>query len=387
MGIFSNLFGRRTRFQMVTEQGNGFYNWNGRLYQSDIVRACIRPKVKAVGKLMAKHIRNDGETIKVNPDPYMRFLLEEPNPYMSGQVLQEKVATQLALNNNAFILIIRDDLGMPCELYPVPCTGVEAKYIREDLYLKFYMQNGRTLEAPYSEIIHLRDDFYENDIFGESPAQALTSLMDIVITADQGIVKAIKNGSHIRWILKYKVSLKPEDIKNRTNEFVQSFLNTSSGNGAAAGIDSSADAQQVEPKDYVPNAAQSDRTVQRLYSFFNTNDKIVQSKANEDEWNAYYEMQIEPLAMQMRNEYTRKLFTRKQRSFGNYITFDASNLQCASITTKLGLQAMVDRGALTPNEWRDTFYLAPVEGGDQPLRRLDTTTVNEAEGGDGNGQG
>ena len=72
MGIFSNLFGRRTRFQMVTEQGNGFYNWNGRLYQSDIVRACIRPKVKAVGKLMAKHIRNDGETIKVNPDPYMR---------------------------------------------------------------------------------------------------------------------------------------------------------------------------------------------------------------------------------------------------------------------------------------------------------------------------
>lgn len=168
MGIFSNLFGRRTRFQMVTEQGNGFYNWNGRLYQSDIVRACIRPKVKAVGKLMAKHIRNDGETIKVNPDPYMRFLLEEPNPYMSGQVLQEKVATQLALNNNAFILIIRDDLGMPCELYPVPCTGVEAKYIREDLYLKFYLQNGRTLEAPYSEIIHLRDDFYENDIFGES---------------------------------------------------------------------------------------------------------------------------------------------------------------------------------------------------------------------------
>lgn len=387
MGIFSNLFGRRTRFQMVTEQGNGFYNWNGRLYQSDIVRACIRPKVKAVGKLMAKHIRNDGETIKVNPDPYMRFLLEEPNPYMSGQVLQEKVATQLALNNNAFILIIRDDLGMPCELYPVPCTGVEAKYIREDLYLKFYLQNGRTLEAPYSEIIHLRDDFYENDIFGESPAQALTSLMDIVITADQGIVKAIKNCSNIRWLLKYKVALKQDDIKKRTNEFVQSFLDTSSGNGAAAGVDSSADAQQVEPKDYVPNAAQSDRTVQRLYSFFNTNDKIVQSKANEDEWNAYYEMQIEPLALQMRNEYTRKLFTRKQRSFGNYITFDASNLQCASITTKLGLQAMVDRGALTPNEWRDTFCLAPVEGGDQPLRRLDTTTVNAAEGGDGNGQG
>lgn len=366
---------------MVTERGNGFYSWNGKLYQSDIVRACIRPKVKAVGKLLAKHIRNDGKTIQTNPDVYMRFLLEEPNPYMSGQVLQEKIAVQLALNNNAFILIIRDGTGMPCELYPVPCTGVEAKYIQEELYLKFYLQNGRILEAPYTEIIHLRDDFYENDIFGDSPAEAITSLMDIVTTSDQGIVKAIKNGSTIRWLLKFSTALKPKDIEERTNDFVNAFLDTTNGNGAAAGIDNSTVAQQVEPKDYVPNAAQTDRTVQRLYSFFNTNEKIVQSKANENEWNAYYELQIEPLAIQMRNEYTRKLFTRKQRSFGNYITFDASNLQCASITTKLALQAMVDRGALTPNEWRDTFNLAPVDGGDEPLRRLDTQTVKETEGG------
>lgn len=387
MGFFTNLFTKKTRFQMITERGNGFYAWNGKLYQSDIVRACIRPKVKAVGKLLAKHIRNDGKTIQVNPDVYMRFLLEEPNPYMSGQMLQEKAATQLALNNNAFILIIRDSLGMPCELYPVPCSGVEAKYSNEELYLKFYLQNGRTLEAPYSEVIHLRDDFYENDIFGESPAAALLDLMNIVTTADQGIVKAIQNGSTIRWLLKFKTALKPEDVQKRTGDFVNMFLDTKNSNGAAAGTDSSTDAQQIEPKDYVPNAAQTDRTVQRLYSFFNTNDKIVQSKANEDEWNAYYELQIEPLAMQMRNEYTRKLFSRKQRSFGNYITFDASNLQCASITTKLALQAMVDRGALTPNEWRDTFNLSPVDGGDKPLRRLDTITVNHAEGGEGDGQG
>ena len=387
MGLFSNIFaGKQTRFQMVTEQGNGFFAWNGKLYQSDIVRACIRPKVKAVGKLMAKHIRNDGRTIQTNPDVYMRFLLEEPNPYMSGQMMREKITTQLMLNNNAFVLIIRDDNGIPCELYPVPCSGVEAKYYSEVLYLKFYLQNGRTLEAPYSEVIHLRDDFNDNDLFGDSPAEALTELMNIVTTADQGIVKAIKNGSAIRWLLQFKTSLKPEDVKKRTADFVENFLNTQTSNGAAAGVDSSAEAKQIDPKDYVPNAAQTDRTIQRLYAFFNTNEKIVQSKCNEEEWNAYYELQIEPLALQMRNEYTRKLFTRKQRSFGNYITFDAANLQCASISTKLALQAMVDRGALTPNEWRDTFNLSPVDGGDEPLRRLDTTTVTAAEGGEGDGQ-
>ena len=37
--------------------------------------------------------------------------------------------------------------------------------------------------------------------------------------------------------------------------------------------------------------------------------------------------------------------------------------------------ALVDRGALTPNEWRVMFNLAPVPGGDLPLRRLDTEQV------------
>ena len=139
------------------------------------------------------------------------------------------------------------------------------------------------------------------------------------------------------------------------------------------------DAKQVDPKDYVPNAVQMEKTVQRLYSYFNTNEKIVQSKYNEDEWNAYYESEIEPLAMQLSNEFTRKLFTRRERGFGNKIVFNANNLQYASMSTKLGLQAMVDRGAMTPNEWREVLNLTPIEGGDVPLRRLDTAPVKGGE--------
>ena len=56
--------------------------------------------------------------------------------------------------------------------------------------------------------------------------------------------------------------------------------------------------------------------------------------------------------------------------------FEANNLQCASLTTKLAFQAMVDRGAMTPNEWRETMNMTPIPGGDQPIRRLDTQVVN-----------
>lgn len=384
MGIISRFLNRsipKTRFEMIEDRGNGFYSWNGSIYKSDVVRACIRPKVKAIGKLVPQHIRNNtSEGFKVNPEPYIRFLYEEPNPYMSGQVFREKMATQLALNNNAFALLVRDENGYPVEMYNIPCMGVEAIYNSYgELFLKFTNRNGVVVTYPYTDIIHLRQDINENDIFGDSPREALLPLMDIVSTTDQGIVKAIKNSGIIKWLLKFNTNMRKEDIKAQTDDFTETFLNIENS-GGAAGIDSKADAKQIDPKDYVPNAAVIDRTTQRIYSFFNTNEKIVQSKYNEDEWNSYYESEIEPLAMQWSNEDTRKIFTRRERGFGNKIIYSANNLQYASMNTKLGLQAMVDRGAMTPNEWREVLNLPPVEDGDKPLRRLDTIAIGK--GGD-----
>ena len=54
---------------MIEDKGNGFYLWDGVIYKSDIVRACIRPKVKAIGKLIPQHIRNSKEGFTVNPEP------------------------------------------------------------------------------------------------------------------------------------------------------------------------------------------------------------------------------------------------------------------------------------------------------------------------------
>lgn len=381
MGLIKNLFNRnitRTRFEMIEDKGNGFYSWNGSIYKSDVVRACIRPKVKAIGKLIPQHIRdNTVEGFKVNPEPYIRFLYEEPNPYMSGQIFREKMATQLALNNNAFALLVRDENGYPMEMYNIPCVGVEAIYNSYgELFLKFTNRNGKIATYPYTDIIHLRQDINENDLFGDSPREALLPLMEIVSTTDQGIVKAIKNSAVIRWLLRFRSNMRPEDVTQKTTDFVNNFLDVSKSVGAA-GVDTSTEAEQIKPNDYVPNAAQIDRTITRIYNFFNTNEKIVQSKYSEDEWNAYYESEVEPLAMQWSNEDTRKIFTRRERGFGNKIIYSANNLQYASMSTKLGLQAMVDRGAMTPNEWREVLNLPPVADGDKPLRRLDTIAIGK----------
>lgn len=387
MGLLDRLraaMGQRSisTVQLMQETGTRYMAWHGGLYDADVVRACIRPKAKAVGKLVAKHIREtvDAEgnrSIAVNPAPGIRRLLEEPNPYMTGQVMQEKLATQLCLNNNAFALIVRDDMGLPTAIYPILPQTAEALYSADGtLVLRMQLPNSKIFNFAYSDIIHLRQDYNEDDIFGTPIGGVLAPLLDVVTTTDQGIVSAIKNSSVVRWLLKFTNPLRPETLKEQAKSFADNYLATASGTGVAA-VDSKADAQQIDPKDYVPNAAQMDRTTQRIYALFNTNAHIVDSSRSEDEWNAYFDAEIEPVLRQLSGEYTRKLFSLRERGFGNRIVFEASSWDGASLGTKLDLMQMVDRGALTPNEWRLAFNLAPVPGGDDPIRRLDTARVQE----------
>lgn len=92
---------------------------------------------------------------------------------------------------------------------------------------------------------------------------------------------------------------------------------------------------------------------------------------------AFYESRIEPFLVALSLELTRKIFTKREQGFDNHVVYESNRMQYASNATKLAMVALVDRGALTPNEWRQIFNLAPVEGGDVPIRRLDTATVDD----------
>ena len=197
------------------------------------------------------------------------------------------------------------------------CLGISSGLI---------MQNVKIFTFPYADVIHLRDDFANNELFGDDPTEALKSVMNVVTTSDQGLIKAIKNGAMIKWLLKFTNSLRREDLKKNAQEFADNFLEMSTSTTGVAAVDSKAEIEQVKPNDYVPNAAQTDRSTKRIYDFFGTNEKIINSTYSEDEWVAYYESVVEPIAIQMSNEFSRKIFTRKERAFGNHIMFESSNL-------------------------------------------------------------
>jgi HK97 family phage portal protein len=374
---------RGTILKTVSSSSGGFYNWSGNIYQSDIIRSCIRPISEAVGKAIPKHIRQTADKFEINPEPYIKYLLSDPNPYMSGQMMQEKLIVALMLSNNAFAFINHDEYGYPIQIIPLSVISAEKKYDNSGkLSLKFSLKNGSTLTADYEDIIHLRRDYEGDDIFGNPMNQAILPLMDIVKTQDTGLIKAIKNSSILRYVLKMDGKLNFDKIEEKVTYFEKTFLNVSDSSGgehAIVGVDSTMDFQEIVPHDYVPNAAITSQTLKRIYNIFSTNEYIVNGTWNEDQWNAYYESQIEPILIQLQNEYTRKLFSRRERGTGNSIIFDSSGLTTASMSSKLSLAGLVDRSILNPNEVRKAFNLPPRKGGDEFILRKDTGTIKEGD--------
>ena len=375
-----------TIVKLVRESGNGVYTWNGELLDYADIRAMVRPFTQAAGKFDAKHIRetvdkNGQKDIKVNPEPYIRILLAEPNPMMTGAAFRQRMAWQYMLKNNAFAYIVRDANGFAIGIYLLEWTSVEA--LLDDqrrLYLRFNLKTGKQAVISYEDVIHIARDVGDNELFGSPNQKALETLMEVAGASDRSIIQAVKNGGAIKWLLKYTRGMRPEELKTRAKEFAKSFLDTENSEDGSIGVAATgadAEAKQVEPHDYVPNAMIMGNINKRLMAYFGTNEKIINSSYTEDEWNAYFENVIEPFAQAMAEEFTRKIFSRQERARGNRIAMDSTSLQYASMSSKLNLVQMVDRGALTPNEWRQILNLPPIEGGEKPIRRLDTQPGKE----------
>ncbi|EMF0045787.1 phage portal protein [Enterococcus hirae] len=367
-----------TKFQMIDEPSSGFVGFGGNVFEADIVRSAVRPLATAIGKTVPKHRFND----KVNPNVNVLMVLMEPNQIMSMQMLLEKTIWQYRVNGNAFIYVERDEKGKPIGLYPIVSNSLELLMNPAgEYFIKFYLRDGKPYTFRYSDLIHIRNDYTTNEILGDSLAPSLLPLLEVVQTTDQGIIAAIKNSNIVKWLLKFNQTLRPEDIKANTKQFVEDFLRTDSEGIGAAGVDSKADAVQVQPYSYVPEKEQSAATRQRILDLLNTNDNIVNSTFTENQWIAYYETQIEPVLIQLSDGFTKAFFTRRERALGHEIMFESNNLQFASMQTKLQMVGWLDRGVMTVNEYRTiALGLEPVEGGDMRLLRKDTDRLDQNKG-------
>lgn len=339
------------------------------IWRSDLVRSCIRAISEHTSKANA-----------VSNKPEIAQLLNtKPNMYMNGKDFLTKIRNWLEVKNTAFIYINREPLtAKVLGFYPVPYESFEGIEAEGELFIKFYFAGSseRQLILPWADLAVMRKDYYSSDIWGDDNGAILEKL-DIINTADQGVANAVKSTANLRGILKStKSMLKREDIKAQQQQFIEDYMNLSNNAGIAS-LDATMDFQPIKMEPIVADSALVKEYRDDVFRYYGVNDKILMSQYNEDEMEAFYEARIEPFLVALGTELTRKVFTDRELALKNYIIYESNRIGYASNKTKLNMIQLVDRGILTPNELRQVFNLAPYDGGDEFIRRLDTMPTGE----------
>lgn len=358
-----------------------FGSFGNDIFQSDDVRACVRA--------LSEH------TSKANPrctdERIERLLSINPNQYMNGKDMLAKLRIILEVKNTAFLYIERDNLGKVIGFYPVPYLSYQAVEYHNNLFIQFTFNGTATnnLVLPWEDLAVIRKDYYLSDISGESNSPLLGTLQ-VVNTLDAGIQNAIKSTANLRGILKStKAMLKPEDIRAQKETFVKDYMNFDNEGGIAS-IDATQEFIPIQMKPATASAEEANEYRDRIYRYFGVNKKILESDYTESQYDAFYESRIEPFLVALSLELTKKIFSDREISFGNKVYYESNRLQYASAKTKISMVALVDRGLMTPNEYRALFNLAPYEGGNEFILRLDTektgdtTEPKEGDNEDGN---
>lgn len=364
MGILTltNLFRQKTKQpQAIIEINNTFSSFSGTAYGN----AAFCAAVDAIGRHTAKLQAHSADT------QLESLLNNAPNAYMSGYDLLYKTAAAYFTNNNAFLLLARDDTGHVSAVYPFTPQSVEFTPGTDGaIYLECLFADGRKATFPYMDIVHLRRHFLTNDLLGDGNAPLLP-LLDTAETLTQGIAASVKNGTSIRGVLKFTSLVNPAQVKTEKEQFVADYFNPYNSGGVAA-TDQRFDFVPTNVTPYSIPQEQIEAVNRQIYDYLGVNGKIISGSYNENEFSAFYESVVEPFALQLSKEMKLKC--------GAEIMFTAERMEFSSAATKIKLlHEAAPLGLITVNEARHLLALPPVEDGDRRLQSLNYVSAEKAD--------
>ena len=387
--LFKKIFGTEKdvvfgqSMKMLSDYNAVFTNFGSNVYDSITARSCIDAIARNAAKLSPKHIRQTDQKFESLNNNIKKIISEQPNQLMNAYDFYYKTVSQLYLNNNAFIYIERDQAtGEPVALYPISsslCTPIE---YQDSIFIRFSFRTGKSYTAPLEDVIHLKRFFCQNDMLGGS-SKPIQDTLSLLHTTKEGIANAIKVTAGVKGILKTTTAmLKNEDIKKTRDDFVRDFIIEDNPTGIA-GLDAKTDFQAVNIDPKTATDQQMADIKNEILEYYGVSEEILKSSYDEEQWNAFYESTIEPIALMLGLEFTNKLFTSGQRSFGNRIIFESQRIQYASNKTKVEISRYLNN-YFTQNEIREMFNMSPLEGGDkilQDLNHIDAGIANSYQGG------
>ena len=376
MEWFDKLFKRPPKARKFAPTMDGFaplYSQFGtNIYASDVVQQALKCIVDEIKKLNPTHIRyigNDPTPVKST----VQDVLNEPNPLMTTSEFLEKITWLLLLNYNAFIIPIYrtwTDAETGAErryyeaLYPIKPTQVD--FIEDGagrLFVTFMFMNGYTTTIPYDDVIHIRYNYSVNQYMGgnemgQPDHKALLGTLQLNEDLLQGVAKAMKSSYAVNGIVKYNTLMDDGRMEAALRELEGKLQRSESG---FLPIDLKAEFTPLEHKTALVDKPTLEFIDSKILRNWGVPLPILTGDFTKEQYEAFYQKSLEPLALAISQAFTKKLFTSREKAFGNRVELYPKDLIFMTVGQTLEMiNILSPTGALFENEKRVALGLRPL---------------------------
>ncbi len=384
MEWFDKLFKKQPKNTKYATMLNGFTpiftQFGTNIYASDVVQQALKCIVDEMKKLNPTHVRYEGsDPIPIKGD--VQNVLSDPNELMTTSEFLEKVVWLLLLNYNAFIIPtyyvweeervdasgnkIKVERRRYESLYPINPYQVD---FLEDasgkLFVKFWFANGENTTIPYDAVIHIKYNYSVNEYMGGNEAgqpdhTALLSTLDLNYQLLQGVAKAMKASYAVNGVVKYNTLMDDGKTEAALLELEQKLANSESG---FLPLDLKSEFTPLPHTSAIVDENTLKFIDEKILRNFGVPLAILTGDYKKEQYEAFYQKTLEPIIVAISQAFTKKVFTRRERSFGNRIELYPKELIFMTISQTIDMVNLLSpTGGMFENEKRVALGLKPLK--------------------------
>ena len=376
MGLFDKLFKKAPKTSTFAPTLNGmlpiYSQFGDNIYASDVVQQALKCIVDEMKKLMPKHVRyvgSDPQPVKGN----VQDVLDNPNPLMTTSEFLEKIIWLLLMNYNVFIIPtyytwIDEKTGAEKRyyeaLYPIKPTQVDfIEDARGKLYVQFTFWNGEKSTVAYDNVIHIKYNYSVNDYMGgnelgQPDHAALLETLNLNRTLLEGIAKAMKASYAVNGVVKYNTLMDEGKTMAALDDLERKLARNESG---FLPLDLKSEFTPLEKRSQIVNEATLKFIDEKILRTWGIPLAILTGDYTKEQYEAFYQKTLEGLILEVSQAFTKKMFTQRERAFGNKIELYPKELIFMTVSQTLEMiDILSPTGALFENEKRVALGLAPL---------------------------
>lgn len=377
MGWLDKLFHRQPRESKFARTLNGlapvYTQFGTNIYASDVVQQALACIVDEVKKLNPQHIRIvDNDPVPISTST-VQAVLNDPNAVMTTAEFLEKITWLLLLNYNAFVIptyrtwtdrSTGEERRYYEALYPIKPTQVN--FIQDSsgrMYVQFYFESGYSTTVPYDDVIHIKyhysvSEFMGGDWNGQPDHGPLLETLNLNDQMLKGIAKAMNASYAINGVIKYNTLLDQGKTEKALQELTEHLQNSESG---FLPIDLKAEFIPLKRDTKIIDADTLKFMDEKILRNWGVPLAILSGDYNKVQYAAFYQKTLEPLIITISQAFTKKLFTKREKAFGNKIQLYPKDLVFMTVDQTIEMVTLLaNTGAIFENEKRVAFGLRPL---------------------------